>query len=136
MRQRRGGCTLQGQVWPQGIRSASYGARSFGSVAPRVRPSRVSTQLYLLDLQPAFVLEEVEPGHALALIVLTRREGLLLALPELALSLDVLEAGNAEGAQGLVGVCMRLEVACAVVDKKLGPVFHLWPRDVPWWLSW
>lgn len=136
MRQRRGGCTLQGQVWPQGIRSASYEARSFGSVALRVRPSRVSTQLYLLDLQPAFVLEEVEPGHALALIVLTRREGLLLALPELALSLDVLEAGNAEGAQGLVGPCMRLEVACAVVDKKLGPVFHLWPRDVPWWLSW
>lgn len=56
------------------MRSASYGARSFGSVALRVRPSRVSTQLYLLDLQPAIVLEEVEPGHALALIMLTRRE--------------------------------------------------------------
>lgn len=78
----------------------------------------VGFQLYLLDLQNAFGTEEAETGGALALVVMTRRDGLLLALPELTLTMDVLEEGNAEGAQGLVGPSIRLEVACAVVDEE------------------
>eukprot|EP00435_Cladocopium_sp_Y103_P025220 s568_g6.t1 len=75
-------------------------------------------QLYLLDLKLALELEEVEPGLTLAFIVLTRRDGLLLALPELALASEILEEGNQLGSQALVGPSTRLEVAGAALDEE------------------
>ena len=75
-------------------------------------------RLYTLDVGLALGLQEEEQGLTLAQVVLTRQDGLLLALPELAISADILALGNQEGTQGLVGPSTRVEVVCAALDEE------------------
>eukprot|EP00435_Cladocopium_sp_Y103_P060998 s1156_g22.t1 len=74
-------------------------------------------QLYLLDTKAVLGLEEAEVSLSLALILMTRQDGLLVALPELALSSEVLDAGNVPGAQGIVGPSKRTDVAVCSLDE-------------------
>ena len=54
----------------------------------------------------------------LALVVMTRQDGVMLALPELALLSEVMEAANITGAQGLVGPSVRVEVQACSIGRR------------------
>ena len=75
-------------------------------------------QLYLLNFKHALQLEEAEPGRTLAVVVMIRKGGFSLALPELAMTAEILEEGSQPGSQGLVGPSVRLEVACWAIDEE------------------
>ena len=76
-----------------------------------------SFQLYGMDLASLELAEE-DTTPVLAMVVFTRKEGLLLALPELALPAEVLAAGNVAGNRDLVGPSLAVEVCCAVLDEE------------------
>ena len=80
--------------------------------------SEAGFRLYTLDISQALGLQEEEPVLTVAQVVLTRQDGLLLALPELAISADISDVGNQEDAQGLVGPSTRVEVVCAALDEE------------------
>ena len=71
-------------------------------------------RLYTLNVGRALGGPDAEQSLT---VVLCRQEGLLLALPELAISADFLDVGNQEDAQGLVGPSTRAEVVCAAFDE-------------------
>ena len=73
-------------------------------------------QPYVLELASLGLTEEVD-FPVLALVVMIRQNGVMLALPEYALSAEVLAAGNMHGAQDLVGPSTRVEVIAAVLDE-------------------
>lgn len=73
-------------------------------------------QPYALDLVGLGLASDESP-LVLAYVVMTRRDGFLLCLPELALPLEVLQGGNEAAPQDLVGPSLKVEVQCAVLDE-------------------
>ena len=71
---------------------------------------------YVLDLEGAG-LEAQSGAQSIALVVMTRAEGLLLALPELALSPEVLAAGDAPEVGDFIGPHIKIEVRAATMDE-------------------
>lgn len=88
-----------------------------------------------VGFQP-YVLDLASMGHGtqaigstLAFVVMTRNEGLLLALPELALLGEVLETGMHAEPLALVGPHTRLLVQAAAVDEDAIA------QQLFWWIS-
>ena len=73
-------------------------------------------QPYALDLVGLGLASDESP-LVLAYVVMTRRDGFLLCLPELALPLEVLQGGNEAAPQDLIGPSLKVEVQCAVSDE-------------------
>ena len=71
---------------------------------------------YVLDLVGAGLLDPGAP-NVMALVVLTRQTGLLLALPELALSAEDRESGELASATDLLGPSIIVEVQAAALDE-------------------
>ena len=71
---------------------------------------------YVLDLVGAGLLDPGAP-NVIALVVLTRQTGLLLALPELALSAEDRESGELASATDLLGPSIIVEVQAAALDE-------------------
>ena len=74
-------------------------------------------QPYALNLKEAGLDADGEDFPSLALLVMTRREGVMLAVPELALRSEEIEAGSIPGSQGLVGPSQKVEVCAAAMDE-------------------
>lgn len=74
-------------------------------------------RLYGMDLASLGLAEE-DTAAVLAMVVFTRKEGFLVALPELALPAEALVVGNSAGAEDLVGPSLAVEVCCAVLDEE------------------
>eukprot|EP00435_Cladocopium_sp_Y103_P053894 s978_g17.t1 len=71
---------------------------------------------YVLDLLAADLAGE-GLVFTLAFIVMRRQGGMLLALPELALSAEVQRAGNAAGSEEMIGPSTKVEVQAAALDE-------------------
>ena len=71
---------------------------------------------YVLDLVGAGLLDPGAP-NVMALVVFTRQTGLLLALPELALSTEDRESGELASATDLLGPSIIVEVQAAALDE-------------------
>ena len=80
---------------------------------------QVGFQPYVLDLAGADLQGELQ-ASSLAFIVMMRRQGLLLALPELALGAEVLVAGRNSGPGDLVGPSTKVEVQSASLSEVPG----------------
>ena len=76
-------------------------------------------QPYVLDLAAAGLQGEVLP-YTLAFVVMRRQQGLLLALPELALGSETLEAGKNSGPDDVLGPSTKVEVQAASLSEVSG----------------
>ena len=73
-------------------------------------------QVFLLDTAGAQLAVD-GVGKAMAFVVMTRRDGLLVAVPELALEDEVLTRGTHANAQDMMGPSTRIDVDAGVLDE-------------------
>eukprot|EP00435_Cladocopium_sp_Y103_P062720 s916_g24.t1 len=77
---------------------------------------RAGFQPYVLDLAGVGLAEEGSP-EVIALLVMQRQHGLLLALPDASVPAEFLQGGDSAAPQDLVGPSRRVEVQSAVLDE-------------------
>ena len=73
-------------------------------------------QPYVLDLQKAGLAVE-EPFFTIAFVVMTRKEGMLLALPELAIPAEAQGLGAKAGPTDLLGPSVKVKVQAALMQE-------------------
>lgn len=73
-------------------------------------------QVFLLDTAGAQLAVD-GVGKAMAFVVMTRRDGLLVAVPKLALEDEVLTRGTHANAQDMMGPSTRIDVDAGVLDE-------------------
>ena len=75
-----------------------------------------AVQPYVFDLEVIGVASE-HMRHCMAFVIMTRKDGLLLAVPELALSAEALDAGELAGETDLLGPHLRAELEASSLDE-------------------